>query len=322
MDPLILQRLELHMAQEWWTSPDPAVWESERIVVAYTRKHKNFASVNGSDVKIGRKSGSELIAAARRASDGTGFVSVFARLLMKMQSWLERNSMLPSSQHQERKLWVLDTILLATEADSVDNRDFSARSPEGPTAAVLLYEQACTRAFFAGASGPNRRAWGDWQSDTDCTYALAHVRELVSTFRAVMASNSLAPSPASIASATDTVAAGLLRKLAYEGSYDDDGRPLKRSKTTGVAAKSGAAKAKKGADGTAAPPKNIQLRLRKGQRCDSWDDTGRCDKGEECPRFKLPGVGEKAHSCVGCGANDHWLNGPNGRCPSAPVPQK
>ena len=83
-EPLLLQRIELHDQRELFVGPRPGAEprSTEWIVVPYMRKHKTSVSVGGTEAKIGKKSGKDLLQAIiRRVPPGGSFSGTFTRLL-------------------------------------------------------------------------------------------------------------------------------------------------------------------------------------------------------------------------------------------------
>jgi hypothetical protein len=300
-EPSILQRLDLAEKTEIFTASNG---KTEMFVVAYTRKHKPFASGSaGGETRMGPKSGAELLTAfGKLIPSGGSFTATFVRLAAKFSKFVVGKSYLPTSEVDARRLWLERLITLAAEADAADSPVFSARSPEGPTAAVLLYEQSCNRLFWSNPKGPNKLSWSeDGAGDCVLCYQMRQISTIVGTWRAMRAaSGNTAPAAAAPASTVfNPAAAAAIRDLQAEVK----GLKASQAKAT--------AKARASAPKGAPPP---AMSLKATQRCKEWDENGKCAHKDECNKHKEYG----AHVCAACGKNDHWLAGPNGRCPAAP----
>jgi hypothetical protein len=297
--PAVLQRLELLNQTETYFGPFGKPPNGERIVIAFTRKHTQAVSVGAQEVRLGSKSGRDLLASFRKIMpEGTSFLSTFIRLATKMQSYLITASYLPTSQASARVTWLSRLIALAAEADAVDSTVFANRTAEGPTAALLAYEQACNMWFFAGPNGPNRLAWAECDSAAVPRDFLEKAQYLIGSFRANKAFLSSADSLSRSSTSSDPVAAARIERL------ERDLQALKRKAPAPERKAPDKAKKAKGEP-------SLKVTLFHNHRCDQYDREGKCDNEDACPAFIRK---KEAHSCSMCLATDHWLNGPTGRC--------
>lgn len=124
--PAVLQRLELLNQPEVYCGPQ-GTGQTERFVVAYTRKHKNSVLAGTLEIRLGSKSGRDLLNIfGKLIPAGSSFLPTFVRLMSKMQTYLVSKCYLPQSQIASRIAWLAQLTALAAEADAVDSASFSS----------------------------------------------------------------------------------------------------------------------------------------------------------------------------------------------------